>query len=227
MGETVRIAIAGEGGQGVQAVADILAEAANEEGKEALYIPNFGIEQRGGVSLAFVQIATEQIGSPKFRHGDLVIALSERAIARTERYVTGETLLVYDNSLIAPPEVDDETVGLQTYDSVAPEAMAEAGSEQPKAGKVRLPEKAGRIMGIPATDTAQKELHPRVFNMIVLGAAVRATGIVKMDTIMQALESKFKSKFSDNPKLRELNHKALQEGARLVEAALAEEEALH
>ncbi len=227
MGTTVKIAIAGEGGQGVQALADILAEAANDEGKEALYIPNFGIEQRGGVSLAFVQIATEPIGSPKFRHGDIVIALSERAISRTRQYITEDTLLVYDSSLVAPPEVDDEAIGLQTYDSVAPEAMAGAVSEQPKPGKVRLTRRAGRVVGIPATDTARQELHPRVFNMIVLGAAVRAAGMVKMEAIKKALESRFKSKFAGNPGLRELNYRALQRGVELVEAALAREEVRH
>ena len=46
MAKVVKIALAGEGGQGVQSIAEILAEAANEQGKQALYIPNFGVEQR-------------------------------------------------------------------------------------------------------------------------------------------------------------------------------------
>jgi 2-oxoglutarate ferredoxin oxidoreductase subunit gamma len=223
MATLVKIAIAGEGGQGVQAIGDILAEAGNEEGKEALYIPNFGIEQRGGVSLAFVQISDEQIGSPKFKRGDIVIALSERAVARTMQYVTKDTLFVYDSSLIAPPEVDDEAVGLQTYDTVAPEAMADAVSEQPKSGKVQLPKHAKRVIGIPATDIAQNELHPRVFNMIILGATVRAAGVVDIETVKRALESNLGKKFVDNPKLRELNFNALQKGIDLVEKALQEE----
>lgn len=216
----VKIAIAGEGGQGVQSIGDILAEAGNEEGKEALYIPNFGVEQRGGVSLAFVQISDEQIGSPKFQHGDIVIALSERAVARTKQYVTGDTLFVYDSSLIAPHEVADEAIGLQVYDSVAPEAQADAVSEQPKTGKVELPKNAKKIIGIPATDIALSELHPRVFNMIILGATVRAAGVVDIETVKHALETKLGKKFADNPKLRELNFKALQRGIDLVEEAL-------
>jgi 2-oxoglutarate ferredoxin oxidoreductase subunit gamma len=224
MARLVKIAIAGEGGQGVQAIGDILAEAGNDEGMEALYIPNFGIEQRGGVSLAFVQISDEQIGSPKFKRGDIVIALSERAVARTMQYVTGDTLFVYDSSLIASPEVDDEAVGLQTYDTVAPEAQADAVSEQPKSGKVVLPTHARKVIGIPATDIAQKDFSPRVFNMIILGATVRAAGIVKLETVKKALESKLGKKFVDNPKLRELNFNALQRGVDLVEAALREEE---
>lgn len=222
MATLIKIAIAGEGGQGVQAIGDILAEAGNEEGKEALYIPNFGIEQRGGVSLAFVQIADEQIGSPKFERGDIVIALSERAVARTKQYVTKDTLFVYDSSLIAPPEVDDEAIGLQVYDSVAPEAQAEGISEQPKSGKVELPKHARKVIGIPATDIAQQELHPRVFNMVILGATVRAAGVVDIETVKKALESKLGKKFVENPKLRELNFNALQRGVELVEKALEE-----
>jgi len=67
MSEIVKIALAGEGGQGVQSVAQILTEAAALEGKEILYIPNFGVEQRGGVSIAFVQIGDQKIGAPSLR----------------------------------------------------------------------------------------------------------------------------------------------------------------
>jgi 2-oxoglutarate ferredoxin oxidoreductase subunit gamma len=223
MARLVKIAIAGEGGQGVQAIGDILAEAGNEEGKEALYIPNFGIEQRGGVSVAFVQISDEQIGSPKFQRGDIVIALSERAVERTKQYVTKDTLFVYDSSLIAPPEVDDEAIGLQVYDSVAPEAQADTVSKQPKSGKVELPKNAKKVIGIPATDIAQQELHPRVFNIIILGATVAAAGVVDIETVKKALESKLGKKFVENPKLRELNFNALQRGIDLVEKVLQEE----
>jgi 2-oxoglutarate ferredoxin oxidoreductase subunit gamma len=224
MSKLVKIVIAGEGGQGVQSIGDILAEAGNNEGREALYIPNFGVEQRGGVSVAFIQISDEQIGSPKFKSADIVIALSERAVARTRQFVTENTLFIYDNSLIKPPEVDDETVGLQTYDTVAPEAQAHATSEQTKSGKAQLPRSARRVIGIPATDTAQKELHPRVFNMIILGATIRAAGVVSIETIKEALEHKLGKKFADNPKLREMNYQALKRGIELMEEALAGQE---
>ena len=101
---TTKIALAGEGGQGVQSVAEILAEAANQEGREAIYIPNFGVEQRGGVSIAFVQISDETIGSPKFKTADIVIALSGRAIIRTQQYVDENTVFVYDSAI----EIDEK-----------------------------------------------------------------------------------------------------------------------
>ena len=109
----------GEGGQGVQTAADILAQAAFEEGKEALYIPNFGIEQRGGVSLAFVQIGANPVGSPKFDQAHLVVALSARSLERLQDYLHEGSTLLYDSSLLAPPEVSDAVVGWQAYDTIA------------------------------------------------------------------------------------------------------------
>jgi 2-oxoglutarate ferredoxin oxidoreductase subunit gamma len=216
---TIKIVIAGEGGQGVQFVGEVLAWAAHGEGMEALYIPNFGIEQRGGVSLAYVQLSGEQIGSPKFRTGEAVIALSERAVSRTKQYVGRQTTFIYDNSLLAAPQVADETVGLQSYDSVAPEAFAKATGGRTQQWQGPLPEKAGRIIGLPAARVARQELHPRVFNTIILGAAVSALRIVGLEAVKSALEAKLGEKFAADPELRELNYLALERGAELATEA--------
>lgn len=91
--------LAGEGGQGVQSIAKILVEAAYESGKQVLYIPNFGVEQRGGVSIAFCQIADEIIGEPRFSKGDIIIMLSDRAIDRCADYADENATVVYDTSV--------------------------------------------------------------------------------------------------------------------------------
>jgi len=184
MAKTVKIALAGEGGQGVQSVAGIMVEAAYNEGKEALYIPNFGVEQRGGVSVAYCQISDEKIGSPKFVYADLVIALSDRAVRRTRQYVNQDTVFIYDTSI--------------------------EGIEND------LPANAKKVMSIPALDIAKKELHPRVFNVIIMGAAIAATKFVAMEDAKKALEKKLGYKFEQDPSLRELNFKALEKGAELV-----------
>ena len=94
-----KIALAGEGGQGVQSIAKILVEAGYETGKQVLYIPNFGVEQRGGVSIAFCQISDELIGEPRYSKADIVILLSDRAIDRCSTYVDENTTVVYDTSV--------------------------------------------------------------------------------------------------------------------------------
>lgn len=191
MADIVKIALAGEGGQGVQSVAQIIAEASNEEGNETLYIPNFGVEQRGGVSVAYLQISKGQpIGSPKFQKADIVVALSDRAVFRTKTYVDENTVYVYDNGACENTKEED------------------------------LPHNAKKILTIPALDTAKKELHPRVFNIIIMGAVLKATGVVSLDDAKKAIEKKLGYKFEQNPQLRELNFKALERGMELVEKAL-------
>ena len=189
MANVIKIALAGEGGQGVQSVAQIMTNAANDAGKEALYIPNFGVEQRGGVSIAFCQISDEKIGAPKFEIGDIVIALSDRAVVRCQQYVGPSTIFVYEASIEGVDEF--------------------------------LPKNAKKVLAIPALKIAKEELHPRVFNVIILGATLKATNIMSMDDAKNALEKKLGYKFEQNPKLRELNFKALERGAEIIEQLLA------
>jgi 2-oxoglutarate ferredoxin oxidoreductase subunit gamma len=185
-----RIALAGEGGQGVQSIAEILAEAAYNQDRQAIYIPNFGLEQRGGVSIAFIQFSDARIGAPKFHKADVVVALSERAVSRTAIYSGSETLFVYDSGFKVNPE--------------------------------DLPREAKKIIGIPAIETANKDLHPRVFNIIIMGAVIGLTQVVSFEAAKDALESKLAYKFEKNPSLRELNFKALEIGKQMGEKALQE-----
>ncbi|MHB1419706.1 MAG: 2-oxoacid:acceptor oxidoreductase family protein [Bacillota bacterium] len=184
-----KIALAGEGGQGIQSVAEIISEAAYDDGREALYIPNFGVEQRGGVSVAYVQISDEPIGSPKFKTADIVIALSDRAVRRTQKYVGSETVFIYDADIEG---IEDD-----------------------------LPAGAAKILAIPAIHVSKEELHPRVFNIVILGAIIGATGVVPLDRVKAALEMKLGHKFEQDPRLRELNYKAIERGMALVQHQLA------
>ncbi|MBC7075173.1 MAG: 2-oxoacid:acceptor oxidoreductase family protein [Syntrophomonadaceae bacterium] len=186
----IRVALAGEGGQGVQVVAEILTEAAYNEKKHTIYIPNFGLEQRGGVSVAFMQVSDEKIGAPKFHKADIVVALSERAVSRTLQYSDENTVYVYDSSFNISPD--------------------------------ELPKKAKKIISLPAVEATKKELHPRVFNIVVMGAVLEFTKMVSFEMAKEALISKLAYKFEKDPKLKELNFKALELGKELAEQSLQE-----
>lgn len=186
----LKVALAGEGGQGVQSIAEILAEAAYNQNQQTIYIPNFGLEQRGGVSIAFIQFSDVRIGAPKFNKADVVVALSERAVDRTLGFSGPETLYVYDTSF--------------------------------KVGPAELPKEAKKVLGIPAIETANKDLNPRVFNIIIMGTVIGLTNIVSFEAAKDALEKKLAYKFEKNPDLRELNFKALQIGRQMAEKALQE-----
>jgi len=69
------------------------------------------------------------------------------------------------------------------------------------------------VIKIPADDIADKLGNSRAANMVVLGAYVKQSGIVKIDTIFKALE---KALAGRNKKILELNKKALKQGAELV-----------
>jgi len=177
-----RIVLAGEGGQGVQSVAKILVEAGYAADKHILYIPNFGVEQRGGVSIAFCQISDKEIGEPRFSKADIVVMLSDRAIERCSIYVDENTTVVYDTSVC----------------TIKPEI------------------KAKQIIGIAANKIAHDELSSRVFNIVVLGALVKATGVIEEKYIKQAMEQALGKKFNAKPQLREINYKALERGMGLI-----------
>lgn len=224
MGKPVKIALAGEGGQGVQLVAELLAEAAHQEGKEAIYIPNFGVEQRGGVSIAYVQIADEYIGAPRFKKADIVVALCDRAITRTQVHVGPETVLVYDNSDHTTSGPRDNIVGQQfnhhETDSMLIDVQANMIGVVDNHEKPNLPKNAKAVIGIAATEVAKTELTARVFNMIILGAVLKATGVLDLEPIKKALEKKIGDKFEKSPELRDLNYKALTRGMELVDRVL-------
>ncbi|AQS57809.1 2-oxoacid:acceptor oxidoreductase family protein [Desulforamulus ferrireducens] len=187
MGKAVKICLAGEGGQGVQSVAEIIAAAANAEGREALYIPNFGVEQRGGVSIAYLQIADEPIGAPKFDKADILVALSDRAVRRCKQYIDTNTVYVYDASIEGVEE------------------------DLPKEGEAK------KVLAIPALEISKNELHPRVFNILIMGAVIGATKVIPVDAAKAAIEKKLGYKFEQNPKLRELNFSAIDRGIALME----------
>ena len=98
--ENTKILIAGEGGQGVQTTGKILAEAAFHQELKSLYVPNFGVEQRGGVSIAFVQISNQELTYPKFGKADILVVLSERSIKRSENYISPQTKIISNSSLV-------------------------------------------------------------------------------------------------------------------------------
>ncbi|MFZ5366381.1 MAG: 2-oxoacid:acceptor oxidoreductase family protein [Patescibacteria group bacterium] len=163
----MKILFAGEGGQGVQLAAEILAYSAFLEEKKASIIPNFGVEQRGGVSLAFVKIS--DCDYPKFEKGDLVAIFCDRAIERVKGYIGKNTQVI-----LGPAVVSDKI----------PEVSI-----------------AAHLRGV--------KLPAKVWNIIILGKIIEESGVVDKESVRRALEEKLAEKFKEDPKLREINLKAL------------------
>ena len=82
----LKILLSGDGGQGIQLMSDLICRAAIQGGFFVSHIPNYGLEQRGGVSLAFIQISDSEIAYPKFSKPDIAVILSPQAEERVAQY---------------------------------------------------------------------------------------------------------------------------------------------
>lgn len=105
--DVYKIIIAGEGGQGVQVLAHAFAKAAFDKGLHVAYMPNYGVEQRGGVSLGYLQFGKGVIGFPKFSKADIIVVLCERAVERVQQYVGDDTLYIFDSSQVDPSHLSE------------------------------------------------------------------------------------------------------------------------
>ena len=77
-----KLLIAGDGGQGIQTMADIISQTAFHKDFSISYVPNYGLEQRGGASLAFIQIGDRDVAYPKFKNPDILLIMSDEVRAR-------------------------------------------------------------------------------------------------------------------------------------------------
>lgn len=96
----VKIILSGEGGQGIQTIAKSLVATAVEQGLNASYLPSFGVEQRGTPSIAYVIISGQKINYPRFEDADIVMVLAGRATERVSRFITPNTDILFDSSVI-------------------------------------------------------------------------------------------------------------------------------
>ena len=69
------------------------------------------------------------------------------------------------------------------------------------------------IVRVPANDVANELGNLKVANMVVLGAYIKKSGVVKLDTIFKALE---KALAGRNQHLINLNKEALKQGTELA-----------
>lgn len=82
----IKILLSGDGGQGIQLISDLLAQAAFQNNFFISQIPNYGLEQRGGVSLSYLIISDKEIAYPRFTKPDILLVMSEQARERTKQF---------------------------------------------------------------------------------------------------------------------------------------------
>lgn len=90
----------GSGGQGIMSMGIMLAEAAVESGKHAVYMPSYGPEQRGGSAKCVVIIDDKEVLSPMAETGGVLVTMSALAYHKFLDELEPGGILIYDNTMI-------------------------------------------------------------------------------------------------------------------------------
>ncbi|MGA7706462.1 MAG: thiamine pyrophosphate-dependent enzyme, partial [Acidobacteriaceae bacterium] len=80
--EDVKIKLAGQGGQGVLLLGQLLIEMGMREGLEVSWLPSYGPEMRSGSAHCHVCLSSEPIGSPLVSHPDVLVAMNEVSLRK-------------------------------------------------------------------------------------------------------------------------------------------------
>jgi len=159
----IEIRFHGRGGQGAVTSAEILALAAIEEGKYAQGFPSFGPERRGAPVIAFARV-------------------DDRPIRLRSKIYQPNVAVVLDPSLlrILDPSQGLKPGGLLIINTNKP--MEQIRSEIGYKGKLAT---------VDADLIAREELGLPITNTTMLGALVRGTSIVQLDSIIPPLKARF------------------------------------
>jgi 2-oxoglutarate ferredoxin oxidoreductase subunit gamma len=111
------IIFAGIGGQGVQTMGKLLANAAMEEGKEVIWRPAYQGVMRGNISNCIVNISDEPISSFIVDQYDVLIALNQLSLTTLQTRVKKAGILIWESTKIKTPPTrgDIRVYGLPAY----------------------------------------------------------------------------------------------------------------
>jgi pyruvate ferredoxin oxidoreductase gamma subunit len=165
----------GRGGQGAVASAEMLALAAIEEGKAAQAFPSFGPERRGAPVMAFTRVSDDFIY--------LRTGITEP-----------DVVVVLDPTVMGAVDV---TAGLKENGIVVANT-AKTKQELVEKYSIKHP-----LYIVNANKVAVEEIGRPITNTTMMGALVKATGLVELSSVEKQIQQRF-------PAIAEKNIKALR-----------------
>ncbi|QSX06790.1 2-oxoacid:acceptor oxidoreductase family protein [Sedimentibacter sp. zth1] len=102
--------LSGSGGQGVILAAIIFADAAIEDGLNAIQTQSYGPEARGGASKAEVIISDSDINYPKVMNNKLLLSLTQKAFDKYIGKIDEDGILIVDESVEVPSDIKVKTI---------------------------------------------------------------------------------------------------------------------
>lgn len=160
----------GRGGQGVVSVAQFVGLAALNEGKFIQAFPEFGPERTGAPIKAFDRI-------------------SEGPIELHSQVYSPDIVLVIDPTLLSSINVTDglKKGGILIVNSPkSPEEVSGA-----------LNAADFKVHTVDATRIAMDAFGKPLFNTAMLGALVKVSGVVKLDSVLKVVSEKFTGKIGE------------------------------
>ncbi|MBA4395909.1 MAG: pyruvate synthase [Syntrophus sp. (in: bacteria)] len=153
----------GRGGQGAVTSVELLALAAIEEGKYAQGFPAFGPERRGAPVMAYNRI-------------------DEKPLRVRSGIYQPDVVVVLDPSLMTLVNVTD---GLK------PDGLLIVNTAKPEKDIRDTLKYTGRLATVDATHIAREELGLPIANTTMLGAILKATRVLKFESLNAPIEERF------------------------------------
>jgi pyruvate ferredoxin oxidoreductase gamma subunit len=154
----------GRGGQGAVTSAELVAKAAIDEGKYAQAFPAFGAERRGAPIVAFVRIS------------------ADKPIRIRAEVTDPDIVIVLDPSLL---RVVDITAGIK-----ASGMLVVNSKKQPEQIEKELGYNHS-LATVDATAIARELLGVNIVNTSMIGALLKATGVVELESLFEPLRQRF------------------------------------
>lgn len=117
--EKHEVRLSGSGGQGLLLAGIILAEAAINDGKNAVQTQSYGPEARGGASKSEVLISDDIIDFPKVRNCDVLLALTQKSYDQYNDGLKDDGILIIDSSVSVAEGIKNRVFSVPILDTAA------------------------------------------------------------------------------------------------------------
>lgn len=180
----------GRGGQGAKTAANLLAEAASEAGEYIQAFPEYGPERMGAPVASFNRIASVPIRIHSAVSAPSVVAVLDASLVRSVGVADGLT--------------EDGVVVVNT--DKGPAAMRELIGLEGRS-----------VFTVDANRIAMETLGRPIPNTPMLGAVIRATGVLEYDLFIESMKKQLEKKFGSRPEIVEGNLKAIERAYKEVQ----------
>ncbi len=177
------------GGQGAKTASVLLAEAVGSSGKYVQGFPEYGPERMGAPMLAFNRI-------------------SDRPIRSHATVTEPDAVLILDPTLIGRTDVAQ---------GLSPDGVVVVNTvEDPAEVRRKLRLDGRRVFTVDADGISQESIGKAIPNTPMMGAFIKATGLIDFDQFLEATRERLEEKFRSKPGAVEGNVRAIERAHREV-----------